>query len=329
MIDFSALDHHAFESLVYDLLSAGGFSNIQWRGGGADGGRDIEATSIQEDASGHAATMRWFCDAKLYGRGIPFETILPTLARATATNPDYLLIVALPYLTPQCKDLLVEWQRTNSPRFQIRTWECKDIERRLLDHPNILRRHLPASWTANLSLESSLREAVTVLRHVASDVKTVWRGPDRRPFTDLLRVTPRQPEDTVFTIDKTQKLSQSEWAFVYWLLRANRQIQELLAAAFNLHGGEIALLLEWADSREDLLIVPAAREDFLPDTRKAALQHILGRLLRDEMDTLRAHGLVAMAASVPPHTEASATSFYVISATAPNREGSPDTSEAG
>jgi len=135
----SNLTPKQFEEMVYDILDAERFENLTWREGGGDSGRDIEATTFERDASGYQDKFIWFCDAKLYARGVPFEKIQPALSPATATKPHYLLFAVYPHLTPQCKDLLDEWKSKNNPSFRVRLWEKKDIWKRLRRHPEVIR----------------------------------------------------------------------------------------------------------------------------------------------------------------------------------------------
>jgi hypothetical protein len=41
-----------FEELCYDLLDAMGYRNLDWRDGGGDQGRDIEAELVKDDIDG-------------------------------------------------------------------------------------------------------------------------------------------------------------------------------------------------------------------------------------------------------------------------------------
>jgi hypothetical protein len=93
-LDLSALSPKEFEELIYDLLHEEGFFNLEWRDGGADGGRDIVAIASQTDASGFQANSKWFCDAKLYSSGIGFDAIHPAISKATAHDVDFLLFAA-------------------------------------------------------------------------------------------------------------------------------------------------------------------------------------------------------------------------------------------
>lgn len=76
-LSFANLDPTDFEELVFDLLGAMGFVNVDWRKGTpkkaspADGGRDIVAERLVKDVDGHARFEKWFIDAKHYEKGVP------------------------------------------------------------------------------------------------------------------------------------------------------------------------------------------------------------------------------------------------------------------
>jgi|SRR6185437_7382530 len=196
-LDLSRLSPTEFEELVYDLLGEEGFFNLEWRDGGADGGRDIVATSSQTDASGFRADAKWFCDAKLYSSGISFDVIPSAMSKATAHDVDFLLFAAWPHLTPPCKDDLSRWEDTNKPRFKVRKWEKKDIKRLLLRHPQLLKKYVPSAWSQQLEMDSYLCDAATVFKEFQDRVSIVWKNPDARPLSDLLRISLKTPGSLV------------------------------------------------------------------------------------------------------------------------------------
>src|SRR5262249_39789387 len=146
---------------------------------------------------GYQDKFIWFCDAKLYARGVPFEKIQPALSPATATKPHYLLFAVYPHLTPQCKDLLDEWKSKNNPSFRIRLWEKKDIWKRLRRHPEVIRRHVPERWSEDLAIDAYLEETSNRLKQFATSVDMVWQGHFKRPLSDLIRLRPRDATDCI------------------------------------------------------------------------------------------------------------------------------------
>ena len=83
-----------FEELCYELVGYEGFTNLQWRGGSGDKGRDIQAEFISDQPGGMTRVEKWWFQCKRYskhiiagsmleekGDGLPFNTsfvIAPT-----------------------------------------------------------------------------------------------------------------------------------------------------------------------------------------------------------------------------------------------------------
>lgn len=119
-----------FENLVFDILQFRGFRNVVWRTPGADGGRDIEATTIVADASGHNSTFRWYVECKHYSNSLDWPTIRGKVAYAENHSADYLLIATTASLSPKCMDEVARWN-ADRKRPAIRSWPGSDL-------PNIL-----------------------------------------------------------------------------------------------------------------------------------------------------------------------------------------------
>ena len=73
-----------FENLLYDLVIQRGMVNVAWRTPGADGGRDIEAQSVQRDFSGTQTVQKWFIECKRYTGSVDWPTIYGKLAYGRA-----------------------------------------------------------------------------------------------------------------------------------------------------------------------------------------------------------------------------------------------------
>lgn len=313
VINFSALDSTAFESLTYDLLRAEGFQNLDWRDGGADGGRDISAVTFEKDTSGFEQQCTWYCDAKLYSRGIGFEKIQPTLARAVANSPDYLLFSVYPHLSPQCKDELRAFCENERPRFRVRLWEKKDLEQRLLENPGILREHLPDSWSETVEVGAYLAEAARALRSFRSRVPYLWHTAEGRPVMEFINVkvldhnVPYLP-----SIDLSHQLSKKEKEFLHSLVSAALHMQGLMAHIFNLEDGVLALPFTcWKDHPNDCIVIPVAQRDILTDDLRYHLSGLLGYVERD-YHKITDLGIVACGGYKPPFNGPLTHRFYLI-----------------
>jgi hypothetical protein len=313
LIDFTPLDDRGFESLVYDMLVAEGFENLQWRDGGSDGGRDIVATSIDKDRSGYVAESTWYCDAKIYSRGVPFDKIYPTQTRAAAQVPKYLLFAVHPHLTPQCKDELATYEQQERPRYQIRVWEKKDIERRLHSSPDILRRHLPKSWSQDVEMHAYLSEAVTVLEAFQLRVKSVWHTPAQRPSSDLIRLVPKtEGHSFIHQIDLSHKLTENQRAFLRALLSSALHMQRLLSRTFNLPGGQAVLSVgHWEDHPDDCIVVPADVAKIVNEERRDRIGRLLS-LLNEKYPDFRESGIAALAEDGAPFDGSVRERIYAV-----------------
>ena len=98
-INFDEITPNSFENLCYDLLIKYSFSNLIWREGGADNGRDIEGTKIFDNPLKLIET-KWFFECKRYtSGGVPPDELTSKVAWADAELPDYLVLFISSYLT--------------------------------------------------------------------------------------------------------------------------------------------------------------------------------------------------------------------------------------
>lgn len=289
-----------------------GFFNLEWRDGGADGGRDIVAISSEIDASGFRANSKWFCDAKLYSNGISFDVIHPATSKATAHQVDFLLFAAWPHLTPPCKDDLTRWVETNRPRFKIRVWEKKDIERLLLRHLHLLKKYLPSAWSQQLEVDAYLREAATIFQEFQDRVSIVRKNPDARPISDLLRITMKTPgSSNVEIIDKSQNLTDTERAFIFSLSDALQHLEQLLGKALNINEPTAFIRIDWADHPDVRILVPIPHTKILRSDIMDGVKRLLATFDQNRSEGT-ARGVLTGASSWKPFNEKNRVAVYGI-----------------
>ena len=129
-IKFEEISPKSFENLCYDLLIKYNFSNIIWREGGADNGRDIEGTQTFSNQIRPIET-KWFFECKHYtSGGVPPNDLTSKIAWADAELPDFLVIFISSYLTNNART----WIEKIAPQkpYEIIVIEGEDLKNRIV-----------------------------------------------------------------------------------------------------------------------------------------------------------------------------------------------------
>ncbi|WP_082951561.1 restriction endonuclease [Mycobacterium sp. 852002-51057_SCH5723018] len=196
-VSFEGLTPTEFEAFCFDLVSAAGFSNVDWRKGTprasspADQGRDIVAEYVQTDVDGHKYSDVWFIDCKHYERGVPPEALNNAVSWAEAERPSVLLFIASGYLTNGAKTWIDNYIRNNNPRFRIRVWELPQLR-------NLIARHQDVAFQHDVHV-STFRRISDILAKENELYDRLWYG--RKPPID----DPRwgdTPKDVLEQVDK-------------------------------------------------------------------------------------------------------------------------------
>lgn len=126
-----------FENLIFDLMVSRGMTNVSWRTPGADGGRDIEGTTIDKDLSGTQVIKKWFIECKRYASSVDWPTIYTKLAYADSHQADVLLLCTTSKFSPMALTHVENW---NSRRrsIAIRLWPRHELELQLQQHPDLM-----------------------------------------------------------------------------------------------------------------------------------------------------------------------------------------------
>jgi hypothetical protein len=203
-LDFEPLTPTDFEEFCFDLMSAVGFVNLDWRKGTplpsspSDSGRDIVGQREHHDVDGHKYTETWFVDCKHYKRGVPPDALQGTLAWAQAERPAVVLFIASGYLTNGAKDWLAAYVRENRPAFRIRVWEMPQLR-------GMVEQHLDVAFKHDVAM-ATFRRISEILAAEAALGDQLWYG--------------RKPQD--------EDMSLQGWApeTVEAVLRAKGQMEE-------------------------------------------------------------------------------------------------------
>jgi len=136
----------------------------------------------------------------------------------------------------------------------------------------------------------------------------------------------------VFT-DEDHSLPAKERAFVYWLLSASKQVNDLVSKALNLPPDTSALHITWGNHPDLRCVVPFPVSEIIPPARREALRFLLGHIENNKLAVVNSQGIIGAAVSLPPHDDASQSLLYVTggpprSAAADTDEGMDSTGEA-
>lgn len=153
-IDFKKLTPTQFEELCFDLLRCLGFEKMIWRQGGADSGRDIEATWITINPLIGYQENKWFIECKKHENGINPDDISSKFTWAESEDVDVLVVITSSYLTNNCRTWIE--RRSKNVRFKVKTIENKELCELLENNSYLITKYFRSPLTnLALSIESS------------------------------------------------------------------------------------------------------------------------------------------------------------------------------
>lgn len=135
-IKFEMLEWKDFEELCFDLLLKYNFHSLQWRQGGSDGGRDIEAKYTHTNPLLGSYDEVWYIECKHYTNGLNVRQLSDKLTLASVDQLDHFLLFTSSYLT---KDTW-EWLEKKRPQlnFKIHVIEYKTLKKKILAFPELI-----------------------------------------------------------------------------------------------------------------------------------------------------------------------------------------------
>lgn len=111
-IDFTKLSPEDFEELCYDLIKSRGFTNVNWKKGTGDKGRDIESNLFINHSLVPNLSTKWFFECKKYNRGVTINDLSNKLTWLLTEKVDYFVIITSSYLTNQTKEYIKKFNET-------------------------------------------------------------------------------------------------------------------------------------------------------------------------------------------------------------------------
>ena len=168
-IAFDQITPSEFERLCYELMLKYGFTELTWRQGGADNGRDIEGFLYFNNQLQQQKT-KWFFECKRYVAGVNVDDLSSKIAWADAEKPDYLVFFVTSYLTTPTKSWLEKISKDKFYRIVI--LEGEELKNRLIEFPDLI--------------ESFF--SVGRYEKLFADVKDHWFGYSVEPSFEILKL---------------------------------------------------------------------------------------------------------------------------------------------
>ncbi len=182
-IDFSKISPNEFERLCFELLLKYGYSQLVWRQGGADNGRDIEGYFDFNNPIADQRT-KWFFECKHYtSGGVPPEHLNSKIAWADSEQPSCLVILVSSYITTAARTWLEKIQKTK--QYQIIVIEGEELKGRLIQFPDLIERFFAADRFEQLFLQ----------------IKTHWLRHKIEPSYELIREISNNIDTSKLDID--------------------------------------------------------------------------------------------------------------------------------
>lgn len=129
-----------FEELCYEIVSKNGFINTKYRGGGSDGGRDLEAIHVYKIAKEEIREKCWF-QCKRQKQGVSYIQINTEVSKAQDQGIRKFFILSNQDTTPDCKDDINNWNKKN--RCHIHDWSGIEFLNLLFELPDVLQYYFP------------------------------------------------------------------------------------------------------------------------------------------------------------------------------------------
>jgi hypothetical protein len=168
-IRFDQISPSEFERLCYELLLKYNFTELTWRQGGADKGRDIEGSLYFENQLFPDKT-KWFFECKRYAGGVSLDDLLTKTGWADVEKPDYLAFLTSSYITTAAKDWLEKKARDRS--YKIVIVEGEELKERLLQFPDLIERFF----------------SIGRYEKLFADIKEYWFGHNISPSFEVLKL---------------------------------------------------------------------------------------------------------------------------------------------
>lgn len=155
-----------FQDLCFDLLRSNKFDNPSPRGGGADGGRDIEAEFNFPFGKKIVRQKCWF-QCKRYGSTpLNYKEFNSELQKADNRGIDRFVVVSNKDMTSDTKSEIEEWNKKH--KCQVDDWTGTLFLDVLFESPNICRIYFPDEEIPNIVSENDPKEIIPLSKNLGN-----------------------------------------------------------------------------------------------------------------------------------------------------------------
>ncbi len=162
-------------------------------------------------------------------------------------------------------------------------------------------------------MDAYLRDAATVFHQFHERVSIVWKNPEAKPFTDLIRFSIRGTpgEARVERIDNSQSLTDTERAFLFSLADALQHLERLFNKAMNINELTALIRIDWPDHPDIRILVPIPYTKILRSDIMDGVNRLLAGFDHDRSEGA-SRGVLTGASSWKPFNEKNRVAVYGI-----------------
>lgn len=313
-LDILTLNDSQFEDLLYDILSAEGFKALAIKSAIEGTKKYIEAETVNTNPAGGIEKYKWFCATERFQTELTWDRIEPIVKAVSATESNYLLLVAYSSLTEDCKKRLKSTDAFKKYHLRIEIWEKSEIEKHIYKHPAILRKHFPSRWSVDYEIDVNLSNIHQILQQLISRTRPIWDNyADKRPFTDLIHFTAKQGKPFCDSFDLVGTLSERQRSVLRTSLQVATSLQNYLLRSLNLPSGTFLIPAEWKDHPNEKIMIHIQGERIMREDMREGMRRILTTIEKQHYSHLQRQGVIAASSAWKPWGPEKHITCYVFS----------------
>lgn len=136
-IDFNLIKSDSeFEEMCFDLISEAGYTNLDWRKGSADNGRDIQCELAETNILSGDYISKWFIECKFYTGGVPVDKVSTKFDWADVEGPDNLILITSSHFSDSTKRWIEK--KKDKVNYRVSVIDGINLKRIILRFPRII-----------------------------------------------------------------------------------------------------------------------------------------------------------------------------------------------